>query len=1116
EIIPSTNDERTESETEVAKTKKSEKEKSDGVEELSDEELHTKDEAHNDEYVHDDDEKDDDADQEMNDDENDDEVKDDQLIDDAEKVDSNKTEEKKGDIEQDGIAKDGQVGAQISDNQKEKPEVPPSSSSLSLSLNYGNQFLNISSDTSLVGIIKQLRDTEINSLLDVQIQQEIPFVLSTPLLDVLVSTIPPQLTPTPTFTTPTPLSTPLPTPLISSVAPTIATTVLDLLPPIRPREEEVKEREFELSKDNVQTGSSKIDKLTKADLVGHVHKLLKGTCKSSIELEYNMDQCHLTIPVDFFFNNNLEYLKTGNSERKYTLSITKTKATRVSKHGVLSTMNIMSVISIKVDKRYGYGYLEEIVVRRADQKLYTFKEELPKKLNVTPRQKEFPVISAKELYTTSYDPHGIVYLNSREHKKLMRANELYKFSDITLKSVHEILHYRLLNLKLERRIMRNLERLVGARELETDYRLMLWMKLNFKSIDIQNIKRFDIFGTGSVEVNLCGLLGLGKSDLNGENIKYRCARTELITLDLECLSTHQLLWNSDGDSGPGLSFDKSASPERLFSLAHVPFSFPLTFSITAKKDMDLYHSRLTPDDLNDLIIKYKIPRDLHPWLPLEDFVMSELLDNAMGIYHRMFDFSGIEPTVTLFRVFQTLCKQGGWFSFAKRRAPSPVYAMVWRHPDIVIDDPRLAAGSFNMADVCRLIMGIYDFLCLLEWTGAEVQEEPHLDVRSTLQTLPFYCTPPAMADKRKAFTSSATSSHVAKRTRSALAQSFGSTTRPSLFVGDDDESDDDDDDAYVEIPLGTPLRSAGKGVMVDDATAPSASASRPRLSSRPAPSFRNVFGDAIHTDFFPFSAGPYYATYPKDGVAGNCEFTQEEWDAPNWPTFGVMTKEVFKDPAVCKTIEEKVASLTGLEHQVSALKKQVSSLNDKLSSSNASFAKSKEKGKERKKKIRSLTKSVDNFHSKVAHLSTALNQATFLASDEFSRVQGELLSLASSAGFERGLSMHRNKDEFADVLKNMANFMPGAHDRLAESSPFLNKTSFLKFFNFNTSSLQEGRAVSVYQNYDYQDYLDDRVEFQRISLTWFRSCTSRSHYRSVSKQTTRYPCKDSHGHKIEN
>ncbi|GKF57026.1 hypothetical protein Tco_0170563, partial [Tanacetum coccineum] len=105
----------------------------------------------------------------------------------------------------------------------------------------------------------------------------------------------------------------------------------------------------------------KLDKITKADLVGLVYKLLKGTCKSSIKLKYNIDQCyndltnqldwinpegnrcpydlskplplqgspgHLTIPVDFFLNNDLEYLRIGNSKRKYIVSITKTKAAR--------------------------------------------------------------------------------------------------------------------------------------------------------------------------------------------------------------------------------------------------------------------------------------------------------------------------------------------------------------------------------------------------------------------------------------------------------------------------------------------------------------------------------------------------------------------------------------------------------------------------------------------------------------------------------------------------------------------------------------------------------------------------------------------------------------------
>ncbi|GJR90383.1 hypothetical protein Tco_0214394 [Tanacetum coccineum] len=85
----------------------------------------------------------------------------------------------------------------------------------------------------------------------------------------------------------------------------------------------------------------------------------------------------------------------------------------------------------------------------------------------------------------------------------MRADKLYKFSDETLNSVRDTLHHRLLNFRLgynkdmprrkwsasdkrrsgimmdlidkqmlERRIIRNLERLVGAKELEMDYKLM--------------------------------------------------------------------------------------------------------------------------------------------------------------------------------------------------------------------------------------------------------------------------------------------------------------------------------------------------------------------------------------------------------------------------------------------------------------------------------------------------------------------------------------------------------------------------------------------------------------------------------------------------------------------
>ncbi|GJX75157.1 hypothetical protein Tco_0313752 [Tanacetum coccineum] len=116
---------------------------------------------------------------------------------------------------------------------------------------------------------------------------------------------------------------------------------------------------------------------------------------------------------------------------------------------------------------------------------------------------DFPRILAKEPYTTSYNPKGVVYLDSSKQKRLMWADELYKFSDKTLKSVRENLHYRLLNFKLgynkdmprikwtnkdqnrtyimvqfiykqllERRIMQSVEGLVGGRNVEIDYQLL--------------------------------------------------------------------------------------------------------------------------------------------------------------------------------------------------------------------------------------------------------------------------------------------------------------------------------------------------------------------------------------------------------------------------------------------------------------------------------------------------------------------------------------------------------------------------------------------------------------------------------------------------------------------
>nr|GEU61187.1 hypothetical protein [Tanacetum cinerariifolium] len=72
-----------------------------------------------------------------------------------------------------------------------------------------------------------------------------------------------------------------------------------------------------------------------------VYNLLKGTCKSYVELDYTIEECYRALSkqldwnnpkVDFFFNNDLEYLRGGSNDKKYTASTTNSKAARTVIH----------------------------------------------------------------------------------------------------------------------------------------------------------------------------------------------------------------------------------------------------------------------------------------------------------------------------------------------------------------------------------------------------------------------------------------------------------------------------------------------------------------------------------------------------------------------------------------------------------------------------------------------------------------------------------------------------------------------------------------------------------------------------------------------------------------
>ncbi|GJW68754.1 hypothetical protein Tco_0123178 [Tanacetum coccineum] len=189
----------------------------------------------------------------------------------------------------------------------------------------------------------------------------------------------------------------------------------------------------------------------------------------------------------------------------------------------------------------------------------------------------------------------------------------------------------------------------------------------------------------------------------------------------------------------------------------------------------------------DLVKTYCIPQDLHPRLPDPGFTMVRFPGDAIGVYTEFLWFSGVHipfiraqvfqdivPTVTLFCMFQCLCKQGDWFSFSKCRntedvcmddAPSSLKkrADCLKPVSRVVVSPLgehvLPTDGYDWNDVeqlcARLIrhemkeevlvrskMSIYDFMALPSWSDAKVVEESHNLSKSLLDHVSSHTTAP--------------------------------------------------------------------------------------------------------------------------------------------------------------------------------------------------------------------------------------------------------------------------------------------------------------------------------------------------------------------------------------
>nr|GEX85543.1 hypothetical protein [Tanacetum cinerariifolium] len=165
--------------------------------------------------------------------------------------------------------------------------------------------------------------------------------------------------------------------------------------------------------------------------------------------------------------------------------------------GKLTNLTVEERFAFKVSLRM---FTRSIVIQRHVEDLQLGVRSYQKKLNLTKLDSNRSDLKRKEAYTTYSNPQGFIYQNKDKRNRLMRIDELHKFSDRTLTDVRTALDDRLKEIRMQylpqsiwrktdkdnaaamiqaidkrlktRRIMRSLERFVRGRLYDGDFRML--------------------------------------------------------------------------------------------------------------------------------------------------------------------------------------------------------------------------------------------------------------------------------------------------------------------------------------------------------------------------------------------------------------------------------------------------------------------------------------------------------------------------------------------------------------------------------------------------------------------------------------------------------------------
>ncbi|GJT68566.1 retrovirus-related pol polyprotein from transposon TNT 1-94 [Tanacetum coccineum] len=206
--------------------------------------------------------------------------------------------------------------------------------------------------------------------------------------------------------------------------------------------------------------------------------------RQPLPLVPNSQGCHVIL-FHHFINNDLEYLRGGESSRKYSTSVTKTTAADYGhikwiENLVPNSMWSQMIITVWRDDDIFYKFkegdfhrlriqdikdmllllvqgkltnlnVEERIAFNVSLRMFTRSvvESYQKKLNLTKPDTYRSNLRRRDAYTPYSDPRGFIYENKDKKNRLMRIDELHKFSDGTLDDVRTALNDRLKGIRME-------------------------------------------------------------------------------------------------------------------------------------------------------------------------------------------------------------------------------------------------------------------------------------------------------------------------------------------------------------------------------------------------------------------------------------------------------------------------------------------------------------------------------------------------------------------------------------------------------------------------------------------------------------------------------------------